>query len=81
MLSDSTSNWRDVWESTSFQLECLQTNPACVEEEKAGQCKRKNPEYCLTFDPDVISYDMTGKKISFTRSFLDLILTTFVLFK
>ncbi|MBI5664134.1 MAG: phosphoribosylformylglycinamidine synthase [Nitrospirae bacterium] len=43
---------RSIWEETSYQLEKLQTNPECVEEEKKNIYDRKGPEYILTFKPD-----------------------------
>lgn len=42
---------RDVWESTSFALEALQCNPACVASEQQLMKTRKRPAYRLTFDP------------------------------
>lgn len=32
-IEGTTSGLRDVWEATSFQLERLQCDPACVEQE------------------------------------------------
>ena len=48
---EPTSRLRDVWESTSFMLEKLQCEEACVEAERSWllQCK-DNPPYCVTFD-------------------------------
>lgn len=51
ILNDSMTRLRDVWEATSFQLERLQTNQACVVEEEALLKNRKAPPYKLTFDP------------------------------
>merc|ERR1712232_723512 len=34
---------RDTWESTSFVLEALQANPACVEQERIGMSTRRTP--------------------------------------
>lgn len=34
---------RDMWESTSFALEALQANPACVVQEKSGMAERCTP--------------------------------------
>lgn len=42
---------RQVWEETSYQLERLQANPACVEEEKRNNFRRKGPEYYISFEP------------------------------
>ncbi len=41
---------RSIWEETSYQLECLQANPECAEEEKRNIFDRKGPQYVLTFN-------------------------------
>ena len=51
VLDQKMVELRDVWEATSFQLERLQTNPHCVQEEEAGLRKRHAPEYKLSFEP------------------------------
>lgn len=51
VLSASMPVLRDTWEATSFQLERLQTNPACVAQEEAGMKSRRAPPYALTFTP------------------------------
>ncbi len=40
---------RAAWESTSFALEKLQCNPACVEQEEAGLAGRVAPPFNLTY--------------------------------
>ena len=40
---------RDTWESTSFALEMLQTNPACVVQERDGLKTRVAPPISLTY--------------------------------
>lgn len=42
---------RDIWEATGFQLERLQANKNCVEEEERFLSQRKTPKYHLTFKP------------------------------
>lgn len=42
---------RDVWEATSFQLDRLQTNPACVAQEEASLATRTGPQYTAPFAP------------------------------
>jgi len=42
---------RDVWEATSFELEKLQTNPACVAQEQASLSTREAPAWNLSFVP------------------------------
>ncbi len=43
---------RGWWEETSYQLERLQMNPACAEEEKDNIYDRKGPGYHLSFRPE-----------------------------
>lgn len=40
------------WERTSYELEKLQMNPECAEEEFKSLDTRKGPQYRLTFNPD-----------------------------
>ncbi len=42
---------RGWWEETSYQLERLQINPACADEEKDNIYDRKGPKYHLSFSP------------------------------
>lgn len=42
---------RDVWESTSFQLEKRQRNPRCVAQEEEGLKFRRAPDWKLTYEP------------------------------
>lgn len=42
-----------LWEETSYQLECRQTNIECALEEFNGIKDRTAPAYKLTFNPDV----------------------------
>jgi len=42
---------RDIWQQTSFELDKLQANPACVEAERKVNFERKGPRYNLTFEP------------------------------
>lgn len=51
VLEQRMVDLRDVWEATSFQLERLQSNPQCVQEEEAGLRKRFAPKYKLSFEP------------------------------
>jgi phosphoribosylformylglycinamidine synthase len=41
-----------MWERTSFELEKLQMNPECAEEEFKSLDTRTGPKYQLTFNPD-----------------------------
>ncbi|XP_060773494.1 phosphoribosylformylglycinamidine synthase isoform X3 [Neoarius graeffei] len=51
VLHERLSTLRALWESTSFQLECLQANPLCVRQEEQGLSIRTQPYLKLTFDP------------------------------
>ncbi|MBI4837802.1 MAG: phosphoribosylformylglycinamidine synthase, partial [Nitrospirae bacterium] len=42
---------RNIWEETSYQLDRLQANPVCVDEERKVNFDRKGPQYILTFEP------------------------------
>jgi len=42
---------RGWWEETSYQLERLQMNPACADEEKANIYQRKGARYTVPFTP------------------------------
>lgn len=42
---------RALWEETSYQIELLQKNPECTEEERKIVFDRKGPKYSLSFDP------------------------------
>merc|ERR1719387_2191119 len=52
VLSGDVAELHAVWEETSFQLERLQCNPACVEQEQAGFRGRRPPPYRLTYRPE-----------------------------
>ncbi|CAG9797446.1 unnamed protein product [Chironomus riparius] len=43
------------WERTSYELEKLQMNPECAEEEYQSFDTRKGPKYMLTFNPDAVN--------------------------
>ncbi len=52
VLDDSMVLLRQWWEETSYQLERLQMNPACADEEKYNILDRTGPEYLLSFAPE-----------------------------
>lgn len=52
-ITGKMTEWRDVWEATSFHLEKRQRNPDCVAKEEAGLKLRKAPEWKLTYSPDL----------------------------
>lgn len=51
LLNERLPTLRALWESTSFQLERLQANPLCVQQEEEGLATRTQPYLKLTFDP------------------------------
>ncbi|MGD8699893.1 MAG: phosphoribosylformylglycinamidine synthase [Gemmatimonadales bacterium] len=51
VLAEDVRNLRDLWEETSFRLDRLQANPACVEEERAGLRHRSGPKFRVPFAP------------------------------
>ncbi|XP_044970668.1 probable phosphoribosylformylglycinamidine synthase, chloroplastic/mitochondrial [Hordeum vulgare subsp. vulgare] len=50
-LKERTSDLRDLWEETSFQLEELQRLKSCVKLEKEGLKSRTSPLWHLSFTP------------------------------
>ena len=51
ILREDVRDLRDLWEETSFRLDALQADPACVEQERSGLRDRSAPPYELTFEP------------------------------
>lgn len=51
ILSEDMRVLRSTWEETSFQLERLQMNPACAEEERKNIYDRQGPRYQVPFTP------------------------------
>ncbi len=43
---------RNWWEETSYQIERLQVNPACAEQERKNIYDRSGPKYEVTFHPE-----------------------------
>ncbi len=44
---------RDLWEATSFELDRLQANPRCVDDERRGLRERITPPYTTPFTPSL----------------------------
>ncbi len=53
VLDEKMQTLRQWWEETSYQLERLQMNPICAEEEKENIADRKGPAYHLSFTPEL----------------------------
>ena len=51
VLDEDEKVLHDLWEATSFELDKLQSNPACVEQEQEGLKKRHKPAWKLTYEP------------------------------
>jgi len=52
ILSADMRDLRDLWEETSFQLDHLQANPDCVEQERTGLRDRTGPRFAVPFTPE-----------------------------
>eukprot|EP00398_MALV-I-01_sp_L67-1_P000328 gene329-373_t len=52
LIEKGVADLRDVWEATSFELEKLQCDPACVESERKELLTRNGPQYYLTYTPE-----------------------------
>lgn len=61
VLDDDLRVLRGLWEETSFQLDRLQMNPACAEEEKENIYDRQGPTYHLSFTPRQTPSHILGK--------------------
>jgi len=61
-LDEKMQTLRQWWEETSYQLERLQMNPACAEEEKANIVDRQGPTYHLSFTPEPTPAHILEKK-------------------
>eukprot|EP00743_Colponemidia_sp_Colp-15_P005020 GILK01005406.1.p1 GENE.GILK01005406.1~~GILK01005406.1.p1 ORF type:complete len:1312 (-),score=250.82 GILK01005406.1:128-4063(-) len=52
LLKGDVRTLRDVWESTSFELEKMQCNVHCVKQEQEGLRHRTTPPFHLSFTPE-----------------------------
>ncbi|MBA3007837.1 MAG: phosphoribosylformylglycinamidine synthase [Proteobacteria bacterium] len=53
VLDEKMQTLRGWWEESSYQLERLQMNPLCAEEEKENIADRQGPLYHLSFTPEL----------------------------
>lgn len=53
ILEEPMADLRQVWEETSYQLDRLQADPACVDQEKEQIYQRSGPDYHLSFKPEL----------------------------
>ncbi|MEW6675306.1 MAG: phosphoribosylformylglycinamidine synthase [Nitrospirota bacterium] len=63
VLSEDMRVLRGIWEETSYQIDRLQANPDCVEEERRINFDRKGPQYILTFNPQPTSPELLNSNI------------------
>ncbi len=49
VLEDDVRDLRDLWEETSYQLERLQADPDCADQERLGLRLRTGPSYLVPF--------------------------------
>jgi len=61
VLDEDMRLLRSWWEETSYQLERLQMNPACAEEEKDNIHDRQGPHYHLSFTPQPTPQDILAR--------------------
>jgi phosphoribosylformylglycinamidine synthase len=62
IFSEKMTKLRDLWEETSYQLDRLQANPDCIDEERKAIYLRKSPKYELTFTPRKTPFVFIKKK-------------------
>jgi phosphoribosylformylglycinamidine synthase len=55
VLNEDMRVLRGIWEETSYQLERLQMNPDCADEERKNIYDRRGPQFKITFKPDITS--------------------------
>ncbi len=51
VLNADMRELRNIWEETSYQIERLQADKTCADEERASSYDRQGPGYSLGFDP------------------------------
>ena len=61
VLDDSLVLLRQWWEETSYQLDRLQMNPDCADEERFAILDRKGPRYHLSFPPQPTAAPILAK--------------------
>ncbi len=58
ILDEDMRVLRAIWEETSYQLDRLQANPECVDEERIVNFNREGPKYALSFTPTFQAFDL-----------------------
>lgn len=62
VLDEDMRLLRETWEETSYQLERLQVDPECADQEKKNCYDRKGPSYNLSFSPQPAPAELLTKK-------------------
>ncbi|UCH45205.1 MAG: phosphoribosylformylglycinamidine synthase subunit PurQ, partial [Nitrospiraceae bacterium] len=63
LLDEDMRNLRTLWEETSYQLEKLQTNPECAEEERRNIFDREAPKFALSFTPEITPVEILNSDV------------------
>ncbi|MCG6930694.1 MAG: phosphoribosylformylglycinamidine synthase [Desulfofustis sp.] len=61
LLDEAMIVLRRLWEETSYQLDRLQAEPACVDQEKEQIYERSGPRYHVDFSPRLPPVELRGK--------------------
>ncbi|XP_068630835.1 phosphoribosylformylglycinamidine synthase [Battus philenor] len=67
VLNTTLINVYRMWEETSYQLECLQANTDCVQQEWLGLEKRKGVTYKVTYDPSAAIIKSNSVRVAVLR--------------
>ena len=67
VLQDTVCALRAIWEETSYQLDRLQADPGCVDEERAVNRQRTAPSYGLSFKPKITVLHTARPKVAILR--------------
>lgn len=70
VLEEDMRVLRQWWEETSYQIERLQMNPACADEERQNIFDRRGPSYFVTFDPKPTPAVLLGRRDQFEVAIL-----------
>ena len=63
LLKEDMRQLRAMWEETSYRLDRLQADHACVDEERKANIDRKGPQYLLGFDPATTSLEILNRPV------------------
>ncbi len=61
VLHESMHVLRQIWEETSYQIERLQINPDCADEEKRNIFLRTGPSYHISFEPKITAKEVLSR--------------------